>query len=156
MTKFKVGDKVYCPAFFGGAVNVLLEPNDTNYALSILNGSTRDFTREGKYDHLSKASSIFHATQENYELLSKLYPQIAFEEPVKQPTSREIIQAYIDKQGYCPCWCEHSNEFKLDENSRVGIIVRYDKDYYITCNGSYWNYAVPFDPSTMTEITELP
>ena len=79
--KFKVGDKVYRG----------------------LKGEIRTVERvEIKSLHFAEGGCDFikhccHATQENYEMLCKLYPHIEFEQPPKPLSGDELVRAMLTK-----------------------------------------------------------
>ena len=77
-TTFKVGDKVYK---FGDAdVKNVLEVFENGY-MSISN-----------YPHRVNYETICHATQDNYELLCRLYPHIQFELPPSPLTGSDLTK----------------------------------------------------------------
>lgn len=89
--QFKEGNPIYCPTvthricqvkFMG--VDKLRIDEETPFQI---------YTNGCNPYHMPV---IFHATQENYELLSKLYPNVAFEPPPKRKEPREIIKAMFD------------------------------------------------------------
>lgn len=84
MNKFQSGDKVYCPKIGGGIYTL---KNYDRKLLAIYFIPTANncylFNKQG-YDLSSynrNFESIFYATKENYELLSKLHPNTIFEPP---------------------------------------------------------------------------
>lgn len=81
--EFSVGDKVY--KYGETDVKTILEVFE-NWYMSISN-----------YPHRVNHESICHATQENYEMLCKLYPHIEFEQPTKEITGSDLCRAMLDK-----------------------------------------------------------
>ena len=81
--KFKVGDKVY----HGGAYRILTiaEFNDDGWI------------RPDRWVGFINDKKCCHATQENYEMLCKLYPHIEFEQPPKPLTGIELAKKLIAK-----------------------------------------------------------
>ena len=80
-TTFKVGDKVYVG--LTGRVAKVTEIIDAEVvSVANKNNEVRVWT-----------TNICHATQENYEMLSKLYPHIEIELPTKQLTSGNLCRA---------------------------------------------------------------
>lgn len=99
--KFKVGDRVYCPSISPNVLEVL--PVDdwqmkkkTPIRLPTINDNIVLFLTELGVDIYSKMPVIVHANQENYELLSKLHPNVEFEPPPKRKEPKEVIQAIIN------------------------------------------------------------
>lgn len=100
---------------------------------------------------------IVHATQENYELLSKLYLNVTFEPPPKRKEPREIIEAML-KAGhkYVLCWVSEKEKYPtlfspycminkiLDNGVVVGVV-----------GNNRWKYATPFDPKTGKTIIDF-
>ena len=84
---FKVGDKVYVG--LTGKVAKVTEIIDDE-VVSVANNSNkiRVFT-----------TNICHATEENYEMLSKLYPHIEIELPTKQLTNGYLSRAVLKTKG---------------------------------------------------------
>lgn len=81
---FKAGDKVYCPKI-GGSIYTLTNYDRKFLAIYFIPTANNCylFSKHG-YDCSSYNRdyiSIFHVTQENYELLSKLQPNTVFELP---------------------------------------------------------------------------
>ena len=77
--KFKVGDKVY----YGIRHHI--------FHIKTIQGDFCTFTNGIKCCGLT---NLCHATQENYEMLCKLYPHIEFEQP---PTQADIDNEAVDK-----------------------------------------------------------
>ena len=80
-TTFKVGDKVY--KYGETDVKTVLEVFEDGYM------------RISNYPHRVNHESICYATQENYELLTKLYPHIEIELPTKQLTNGNLCRAVL-------------------------------------------------------------
>ncbi|OOR90796.1 hypothetical protein LP109_05555 [Moraxella bovis] len=114
--KFKVGDLVYCPSISSEILNIKVLPIDV-MVFDITHSISRNDC--GFVSYLNNAAivrldngcctkthfqKIVHATTENHRLLSKLYPNVAFEPPPKRKEPREIIEAML-KAGYdgVPC-----------------------------------------------------
>ena len=123
--KFKVGDKVYK---YGDAdVKTILEVFKDGY-MNLSN-----------YPHLVNHESICHATQENYEMLCKLYPHIEFELPPKEITGNELC--YLMLRG------EHTNIMcKVDgDETNIRIITLYTGDYFYDRSGNRYSEVIPID-----------
>ena len=85
---FEVGDKVYC---------LLLEPKIFTI-LGVDSDNTAHFGESGKFGYeWWRFKNLCHATQENYEMLCKLYPHIEFEQPHKPLTGIELAKKLIAK-----------------------------------------------------------
>ena len=83
--KFKVGDRVYV-GLTGRVAKVTEIIDDEVVSVANENNEVRVWT-----------TNICHATQENYEMLSKLYPHIEIELPTKQLTSGNLCRAVLKK-----------------------------------------------------------
>lgn len=136
--KFKVGDLVYCPSISSEILNIKVLPIDV-MVFDITHSISRNDC--GFVSYLNNAAivrldngcctkthfqKIVHATTENHRLLSKLYPNVAFEPPPKRKEPREIIEAMLDnnypfvlssKENYALFLCNETNinEFNLDD-----------------------------------------
>ena len=84
-TTFKVGDKVYV-GLTGRVAKVTEIIEDEVVSVANKNNSRRVWT-----------TNICHATQENYEMLSKLYPHIEIELPHKEITGSNLCKATLKK-----------------------------------------------------------
>ena len=75
-----------------------------------------------------------------------------------KPTSREIIQAMLDiKKLPVPCWASNIDEQPSSINKWVFIDKVVDSNYpFVGRDGCHWKFAIPFDPTTLQPITELP
>lgn len=98
--KFKVGDRVYFPVHSTEIFTVrksALADDGYPIAIKFKNKDTPIvFFIDGRWSASQAASSLIKATQENYELLSKLHPSVEFEKPPVRRASREVIQAMLD------------------------------------------------------------
>lgn len=84
-TTFKVGDKVYV-GLTGRVAKVTEIIDDEVVSVANKNNEVRVWT-----------TNICHATQENYEMLSKLYPHIEIELPHKEITGSNLCKAMLKK-----------------------------------------------------------
>lgn len=156
MNKFKVGDKVYCPYYGTDVFEV--QANEWNedldkYPLSV---GAKSYTVEGMVFTNSQLQSLFHATPENHELLEKLYGA-EFEKPPVKPTSKEIIEAMLERGDKAVlCWVHDLDEYPSESNSVFTLVKDIIEGRYISVTGITWKYATPFDPRTGQPITELP
>lgn len=115
--EFKVGDLVYCPAINNKISKITKESEESYIFLS----NAGWFKNTGL--NQNGMPVIFHATQENYELLSKLYPNVTFEPPPKHKEPREIIEAMLDF-GYHGVLCEI--EMVDEDDDSIVRCYRYD------------------------------
>ena len=140
-SSFKVGDKVYK---FGDAdVKTVLEVFEDGY-MNLSN-----------YSHSVNHEAICHATQENYEMLCKLYPHIEFEFPPEPLTGNDLTRGMFERGDFAVvCKCSDTSESSAITFSPLRLIVGYSNGRFEENNGKCWNYAVPFDPKTNLPLTE--
>lgn len=140
-TTFKVGDKIYK---FGDAdVKTILEVFKDGY-MNLSN-----------YPHLVNHESICHATQENYEMLCKLYPHIEFELPPKEITRSDLTKEMFKRGAFAlACKCSDISEINAIAMSPLRLIVGYSDGYFEEKNGTFWKFAAPYDPITRVPLTE--
>lgn len=144
---FKVGDKVYCPKV--GTDVYTLEYNTHNtYTLTIdEKGVWISFTEGGHEYRDDLVPCIFHAIEENRELLGKLYG-IDFAKPVKVKPAKQIIEEML-ADGWANVPCYLSDQFKNPTNKNcIDFVVGTRHGQYVTSNGVTWYYAVPIDPKS--------
>ena len=84
---FKVGDKVYV-GLTGRVAKVTEIISDEVVGVANESNKIRVWT-----------TNICHATQENYELLTKLYPHIEIELPTKQLANGNLCRATLKTKG---------------------------------------------------------
>ena len=159
MNKFKAGDKVYCPQAGHNVFEVQKHSKSSEYSLKIYldDGTVETFTENGKKYSNDKAVSIFYATPEKQKQLEALHG-IKLEDAPAKPTSLEIIQAMLDiKKLPVPCWASNIDEQPSSINKWVFIDKVVDSNYpFVGGDGCHWKFAIPFDPTTLQPITELP
>lgn len=104
---FKVGDLVYCPSISSEILTIKVLPidvmvfdithsisrNDCGFVSYLNNGAI--IRLNNGFCMKTHCPKIIHATQQNYELLSKLYPNVEFEPPPKRKEPKEIIKAML-------------------------------------------------------------
>ena len=140
-TTFKVGDKVY--KYGETDVKTILEVFKDGY-MNLSN-----------YPHLVNHESICHATQENYELLTKLYPHIEFELPPKEITRSDLTKEMFKRGAFAlACKCSDISEINAIAMSPLRLIVGYSDGYFEEKNGTFWKFAAPYDPITRVPLTE--
>ena len=137
VAKFEVGDKVYCS---------LLDFIDTVQA--VMNDKTL-FSVAGRY---MSVSTCCHATQENYEMLCKLFPHIHFEKPPAVLKGSDLCRAMLERgDKYVPCYVGDASEKEAEEGQNEKFVTSFKNDEFIAID--YWKYAVPFDSRTGEPLT---
>ena len=154
--KFKDGDLVYCPM----ATNEILTVSDKrNVAYEGTDGeiSTIGVYYDGKYSSQHHNLAIFPATQEWYEKLVRVYPNLEAPPPPKK-SSMDVIKAMLDDGYYrIPCYVSVINE---EPNDEMCIDLLFDIDDSgssstpCRCVGGKWKYARPFDVKTGRVIVD--
>ena len=141
---FKVGDKVYK---YG--------ETDVNTVLDVF---VSGYMRISNYPHRVNHEVICHATQENYEMLCKLYPHIEFEQPPKEITGSDLCRAMLDKGWHLvPCVVSDISDSDALNNDNCCLVDEWWVGSFDSCfnSGDYsYKYAVPFDPKTGIPLTE--
>lgn len=134
--KFKIGDLVYCPSISSEILTIKVLPTDVmvfdiTHSISRNDCGFVSYLNNGAIVRLDNGccmkthcQKIVHATQENYELLSKLYPNVAFEPPSKRKESKDIIKAMLES-GYHGVLCQIAMVDEDDDN----IVHCYRYDY---------------------------
>lgn len=145
--KFKVGDLVYCQTINNKISKITKESEGGTVFLS-----NAGWFKNTGLNH-NDMPVICHATQENYELLSKLYPNFTFEPPPKHKEPREIIKAMLES-GYAYVACR-VGDYKEDFDYVSLIHCIDDKNSYPFIGDSEWRYANPFDPKTGKTIIDF-
>ena len=141
--KFKVGDKVYV-GLTGKIAQVTLIIDDDVVSVANKNNEVRAWI-----------SDICHATQENYELLSKLYPHIEFELPPSPLTGSDLTKGMFERGDFAVvCKCSDTSESSAITFSPLRLIVKYSNGRFEENTGHLWEYTVPFDPKTGIPLTE--
>lgn len=151
---FKAGDKVYYPNR-GTEIYKLQESNRLDFPLEIKNGSTWTiFRSNGRANSVSDMTQIFHATEDNCHLLSKLYG-IEFEKP--RPTPKQVIKHLLRTHEYVACYTSDSNETPSPDSVKNFITHIHDSATlpFVDAELDEWRYAIPFDIKTGEVITEI-
>ena len=139
--KFKAGDKVYFST-------------DPDIKTISEVGNDNDVQFVGEFGWAS-GYSCCHATQENYEILCKLYPHIEFEKPTKELTGSDLCRAMLDKGWVSvPCYISDESDYEADNNAFCALIGKFDKCFKELDTNYEHEYAVPFDPRTGEPLTE--
>ena len=166
MTEFnlKHGDLVYYPVASNSPIRVdefVTHANGRAYPIIIpmQENGKRSFTRDGKMYTCDKNPTIFPATQEWYEKLVLVYPNLeAPPPPAPKKSSMDVIKAMLD-DGYSriPCYVSVINE---EPNNEMCIDLLLDIDDSgssstpCRCVGGKWKYARPFDVKTGRVIVD--
>lgn len=162
MAKFETGDKVYFPAA-GGEIYTIKSIANKDFPIFI-RPLHEFFTGNGMRNRSDKTSAIFFATDESYELLSKLHPEIEFAKPDSLPNPREVITKMLD-DGWSTivCLVSTSNRNLTDECDRpedcdltTAVInnVTGSCTPYKATTGASWKYAQPIDVKTGKRIVD--
>ena len=145
--KFKVGDRVYVG--LTGRISKIDSFNSNDERFSY---SHNDITT------YSKTKDIVKATQENYEMLCKLYPHIKFEQPPKELKGSDLCRAMLEKGWkYVPCYVhDGSDDEAINRKHYVSVKNETPRSgYNFSGTGANdWKYAVPIDPRTGEPLTE--
>lgn len=160
MSEFKVGDKVYLPAL-GAAVYQVKENGVFDpmfYPLKVVDavGAMIVFTKKGRIRNNDGLPDVFHATEKNHAKMEAFY-EVEFEKPPVKPTSKDIIQAMLERGDKCvPCWLSDYKENPTTDDQWDYAYYVEDGEKIIDVDGHAWRYATPFDHTTGQPITELP
>lgn len=164
--KFKVGDLVYCPSISTEILTIKVLPTDVmvfdiTHSISRNDCGFVSYLNNGAIVRLDNGccmkthcQKIVYATQENYELLSKLYPNVTFEPPPKCKDPKEIIQAMLDSGWQCvPCYTGE-NRAVLNSKHKKEVITGLTNDLFNSWAG-FNKFAIPFDPKTGEVIRDF-
>ena len=146
MTEFnlKHGDLVYYPVASNSPIRV--DEYDT-YAIGraypinipLHEKGEHSFTRDGKAYTCDKNPTIFPATQEWYEKLVRVYPNLEEPMPVK-----DIIKHLLDEgNAGVLCWVSDQDEFPNSDNSVTVITGITVDEYFISHLSDVWEHATP-------------
>lgn len=141
---FKVGDKVYYPTV-SNSVLTLIDSEAELYPVRVdYTEGYESFTTEGKLHGTHLNPSIFPATQEWYDKLVHVYPNL--EKPSKRKDPKEIIQVMLDdgNEGVL-CWLSDSDR-EPDMTCAVGIVSKFRYEKFVCDAGGLWLYATPIMP----------
>lgn len=154
MNEFKVGDTVYCPSKTN-RIHKLLDWDDSHYTLGIRDNSfLMSFTQHGVAGIYSDMPSIFHATPENHELLTKLYG-VEFEVPPKHKTPKEVIQAMLNDGWRAVTCLVNDHEPNINSsNSFPKLISRVTNTFWVIHEEINWVNAQPIDLKTFKKIID--
>lgn len=133
---FKKGDWVYCPMTTNKVMQVSSRLNIQYQGIDGTN-NTIGVYRGGKWSKQHHNPVIFPATQEWYEKLVPIYPDL--EPPPKRKDPKQVIQAMLDDgwKNVPVIYWERGNE-----------CIGYANQVYLTMT------ATPFDPKTGKTIID--
>ena len=141
--EFSVGDKVYVG--LTGKIAQVTEIIDDD----VVNIANKNNEVRVLIPH------ICHATQENYEMLCKLYQHIEFEQPPKEITGSDLTKWMFERGDFAVvCKCSNIGEYSAIASSPLRLITEYSKGRFLDNTGRLWGYAVPCDPKTNLPLTE--
>lgn len=152
MNGFKAGDKVYYPQ----ATNAILHVSSDLFVSYI---GTDDMVADARIDHGGKFYNFHHnaaffpATQEWYDKLVHVYPNL--EKPPIKKDPKEIIQAMLD-DGWraVPCLVnDHEPNLELN-NSFIELINRASNAFSVFKQEISWLHAQPIDLKTFKKIID--
>lgn len=151
-TTFKAGDLVYYPSR-GTEIYKLQESNRLDFPLEIKHGPIWMFFRSnGRINSMNYMTQLFHATEENCYLLSKLYG-IGFE----KPRTRQVVEHLLKTHKYVACYTSDFDETPSPDSVKNFITHIHDSATlpFVDDECNMWRYAVPFDIKTGEVITEI-
>ena len=148
---FKVGDKVYV-----GLTGKIRKIDSFNSNDGSFTYSHNDITTYGKNKDVVKA------TQENYEMLCKLYPRIKFEAPPKELTGSDLcFEKLRNGKKLVMCAVSDLSDKKAIKRLQDGDnCIRIIKDcdpalyHFIDTHGIRHGFAVPLNDETGSPLTE--
>ena len=137
MSEFKAGDKVYYPSNCG-IVFTVEDSKNVFYPLMVDQTCIKE---SGLLQSGDRGAIVFHATKENHELLSKLYPEIEFELPPL--TSNEIVQNMLKEGKPVMCYLSDDSYDMAVFKGIYGLVAYYADGEGFDAGGSFWQYVVP-------------
>lgn len=144
---FKVGDKVY----YGSEYRIL------TIAEFDENGWIRPegWIRLDRLVGFINDKKCCHATQENYEMLCKLYPHIKFEAPTKELTGSDLARAMLER-GDRRIYGYASDNSDNDPHGYECVVRDYDVNsgFGVIMSNARYEFFNPCDPRTGEPLTE--
>ena len=136
VTEFEVGDKIYCSLLsYIETVQAVVEGK----ILVSINGN------------YMSVSTCCHATQENYEMLCKIYPHNHFEKPAVVLQGSALARAIIKKGEYVICYVSNDGENKA---TKKAVVTGINNAGQFNTDFGLFNNATPFDPRTGKPLVE--
>ena len=139
--KFKVGDPVY----FGTLEKIKTVSRVAKY---------NDLELDGEFGWVS-GDCCCHATQENYEMLCKLYPHIKFEAPPKELKGSDLARAMLER-GDRRIYGYASDNSDNDPHGYECVVRDYDVNsgFGVIMSNARYEFFNPCDPRTGEPLTE--
>lgn len=139
--EFKAGDLVYFPAY-NSSIHTLFAGDCNRYPVEI--AEVNNFTKDGMLVKDHEHPSIFHATEENCELLSKLYG-VKFEKPKKVLKGSDLTRKLLAEGKWVLCRLSDVSDEVASRRGHLVIIKNIDiQSGNFKSQGSDWLYAVPY------------
>lgn len=158
MSKFKQGDRVYCPQFGTGVYTVYPDAYcNSPLVVRTPTGSFLGIDEDGKHNEHDVLPSVFHVTPENKELLDRLY-NVEFEQPKRILKGSELCKHLLKAKPHVFCRVSNlSDEATLMANAPIRCIVACRSEVGFTfevdgSSGLVFNYAVPIDTETLQPL----
>lgn len=137
MSEFKVGDRVYCPIYSEKIFDIA----NGEFGFLMIKKIGLYFNKHGVIMRSSHAC-VFHATQENHDLLSKLYPNVKFEKP-KLTGSDLTRQLLAEGAKEVLCWVGEASDQEVINDAVVDVVKAFREFGFICSDASVVTYAVP-------------
>lgn len=150
---FKVGDKVYFPTGTNEVLEVSSDLIISYLATDCVNHNV-SIKKDNKFYNFHHNPSFFPATQEWYEKLVHVYPDL--EKPPVKKDSKEIIQKMLD-DGWLGVSCYTSDYDKNPHrHNKIDVIleIREGTDYIFKTDTVSWKYARPFELKSGKDIID--
>lgn len=141
MSEFKVGDRVYCP-LYSERIFTLENHGVGQWFLVFKKRPSIAINRHG-IAYGSSHACVFHATPENYELLSKLYPNVEFEKP-KAVGSDLTRQKLESGETNILCWVSDVSDHIATQDKRIQVVISEGTNGCFNDDArENWLFAVP-------------
>lgn len=158
MSKFKPGDKVYCPCIGTDLYTLEVEPSiQGTLAISIDDTSCLYVDEDGMNSKYDVLPCVFHATEENRKKLESLYEE-SFAAPKRVLRGSTLCKHLLKSRSHVFCRVSNlSNEDASMDNARIRCIVACRREVGFTfevgdSSGATYNYAVPIDTETLQPL----
>lgn len=152
---FKAGQKAYCPWLNEGKLVLLCSYDENRIFADTLKGK-QVFNKDGTSIEVRRPAQpdLFHATQENYELLSKLMPWVDYEAPPKPLTGSHLARL-LCVRGKRRIYGYASNDKDMDLTGIEALCRGYNSDGFLLAGLPVpCKYFVPADIDTGEPLTE--
>lgn len=157
MSKFKQGDRVYCPQFGTGVYTVYPDAYcNAPLVVRTPTGSFLGIYEDGKHNEHDVLPSVFHVTPENKELLDRLY-NVEFEQPKRILKGSELCKHLLKTRTHVLCRVSDFGDAVADKNAPIRCIVACRREVGFTfevgdSTCATYNYAVPINPDTLEPL----